>query len=296
MTTRELIKQRMTEHTDAGNVILSQSLCGVGGVQNTVSLDDKTNLVELPISDSSNPGIAVGFALAGRMPVYIIRFGGNFGLLNFWSILSYASKAKELWNIKCPMFVRIIGAEGSFGPVASNPNYSIPMHYPGVKVLAPLTSSEWDVGWNDFLKGDGPVICCESRNSYNIEGEIEGVFRPYKPQVNIFAIGPARLEAEKAKIELHAQGIFADVIHIYQLKPLWIPSSRHSDVNIVVDSDYTICGAGEHVAYELETNYGLQGIRTRLLGLEDKSAGFAPHTDNITPSSYKIVEFVKNLL
>lgn len=299
MTTRDLIKQKMSEHTAKGNFICAQSLLGAGGVANTVSLEDKKGLIDLPISDSSNPGVCVGMALGGKKPVYIIRYSG-FSTINFWPIVNYAAKCKELWEISCKLFVRVISSEGSIGPVASNMAHSIYAHYPGLKVYAPMLPSEWQTAWDDFNSGDGPVICSEYRASYDLKeddlwnpGWMSGGL-----DVNIFAIGGARIQAQEASNLLWQQRpqIVSNVIHINKLCPLEIPKWERAKLNIVVDSDYARCGIAEHIGYQLAKDewIGEQGF-VHVVGLKERSAGFAKHCDNITPQANEIVGLINQL-
>jgi hypothetical protein len=82
------------------------------------------------------------------------------------------------------------------------------------------------------------------------------------------------------------------------LKPLvlpdeLIPALNSSKIAIVIDSDFTYCGASESIAYRLMIE---TGRRVHALGLEDRTAGFAPSLDNPTPTPERIAERVRNLL
>ena len=58
----------------------------------------------------------------------------------------------------------------------------------------------------------------------------------------------------------------------------------------MIDSDFHICGASEHIA-------NLLMIKTSKpvfsLGLEDRTSGFAAHCDNLTPNAIKIANAVE---
>ena len=53
------------------------------------------------MADVAGGGFAVGAALAGRKPIYVIRYQG-FNWYNSVSIINYAAKSKELWDV--PLF------------------------------------------------------------------------------------------------------------------------------------------------------------------------------------------------
>ena len=298
MTTRDTIKKLMSQHTTNGGLICSQSLCGVGGVQNTISLDDKTGLIEFSISDSSNPAIAVGMALS-KPTIYIVRFSG-FGWLNFWPICNYAAKCKELWGYSCKLLVRCMVAENQIGPVASNSNHSIVCHMPGIRVVSPLTSNEWEEIWEVYQRSDGPILVSESRKGYDINYETPNLLSHYSSDITLLGISNARLECIKAKDILEQQGYKVNIGHIINLKPLEISidileSICETNLVVIVDGDYETCGISEHIAYQIYKNERLSAD-IRVLGLEDRTAGFAKHCDNITPTAEKIVNFAKKYL
>lgn len=294
-TTRDTIKKLMSKHTRDGGLICAQSLCGVGGLQNTISLENKTGLKDFPISDSSNPAIAVGMSLSKKV-VYVIRFAG-FGWINYWPIVNYAAKCKELWGYKSQLLIRCMSAEDQIGPVASNANHSIVCHMPGIKVFAPMTSQEWEYIWKEYQNSDSPIFCSESRKSYDLDYEIYDDLSLTNIDIMLIGIGTARLECQKAQIKLEELGYNTNFINIISLKPLSFSKIQekcilNSQKVIVVDGDYTTCGISEHIAYKIMNEYN---IPTYILGLEDKTAGFATHCDNLTPSSEKIIDFINHL-
>lgn len=294
-TTRDTIKKLMSKHTRDGGLICAQSLCGVGGLQNTISLENKTGLKDFPISDSSNPAIAVGMSLSKKI-VYVIRFAG-FGWINYWPIVNYAAKCKELWGYKSQLLIRCMSAEDQIGPVASNANHSIVCHMPGIKVFAPMTSQEWEYIWKEYQNSDSPIFCSESRKSYNLDYEINDNLECINPDITLIGISASRLECQKAISKLENLGYNTSFINIVNLKPLSFSKKQeecilNSQKVVVIDGDYTICGISEHIAYKIMSEYNTLAYA---LGLEDKTAGFAKHCDNLTPSAEKIVDFIKCL-
>ena len=303
MNVAETIKRNTRKHLEAGGLFYGQCVTAVGWIGGTVpEMTEQDGIVELPTSDSSNSGIVCGAALAGKRPIYAIRYQG-FMSYNATSLLNYAAKSKEMWKVPCPVFVRAIGMEGSIGPVATGMHHGMVMRPPGPVVAYPLTSLEWQEVWDFFLKNDDPVYCSEHRKSFKIDYEIDDIFKRDKfnrsthaPKVTILAIGAARLEAMKACKMLSDQGINFNLINLVWLKPLKISDKiisciRESDFSVVVDSDYKICGASEHIANSLMIK---TGKRVYSMGLEDRTAGFAAHCDNITPTARAIVAFVND--
>ncbi len=284
------IKEITRNHLLNNNGLLyGQCVTAVGWVGGTVpELSEKEGIVELPISDVSNGGIVVGSALVGRRPIYVIRYQG-FAQYNMITILNYAAKSKDMWNRQCPLFVRGIGMEGGIGPVASHMHHGMIMRMPGIKVFAPMTPNEWKNVWQYFLDHDDPVYCSEHRLSFDINYEMGCDIRTdYSNQYIIFAIGAARLNAMCVHETIYSTCVF----HITQLKP-YIPTLEHIIAAnqglkvLVVDSDYSTCGAAEHIAQKLseKTNRHID-----VLGLEDRTAGFSYNTDVVTPSTEQMID------
>ena len=68
-TIRELTRQHIA---DNNGLVLGQCLSAVGWVQNTVPAQKK-GIEELPMTDIAGAGIAVGAALTGRRPIFILQ-------------------------------------------------------------------------------------------------------------------------------------------------------------------------------------------------------------------------------
>jgi acetoin:2,6-dichlorophenolindophenol oxidoreductase subunit beta len=297
-TVAETIRAATAEHLKSRNGLLfGQCVTAVGWIGGTVpELTEADGIIELPASDCSNAGVVCGVALAGRRPIYAVRYQG-FLWLNLSYIVNYASKSKEMWGVPCPVFVRAIGMEGAIGPVASGNQHSMAMRMPGIIVAAPMTPTEWQEIWDYFLDHDDPVLCSEHRLSFPINYEITDQHHS-QPDVSFFPISAARLRVREAVVDLGNMGYCCDVNRIVWLKPLKITdkmlnSLGNSRFGVVVDSDFATCGASQAVAHELMLATG-RPVYT--LGLEDRTAGFAPHADNLTPSVQKIKALTLKML
>ena len=248
------------------------------------------------MADVAGAGIAVGAAVVGRRPIYVIRYQG-FMWYNAAPLLNYAAKSKEMWGVPCPIFVRAIAMEGGVGPVASGSHHGMVMRMPGMPVCAPMTPGEWIEAWDWYMAHDQPLYVSEHRRSFPLDGEMASVLHE-RPVVTLLAISAARLQAVEAVEFLKQEGIECDLIHIVWLKPFKateeiLDSLRKSGLGIVIDSDFEIAGASRSIAYELMLE---ASVPVHALGLEDRTAGFAPHLDNGTPSAEQIATRVKALL
>lgn len=291
-TVADTIRDLTREHLLTRNGLLfAQCVTAVGWIGGTVpELTEADGIVELPTSDVSNSGIVVGAALAGRRPIYVIRYQG-FMWYNAASLVNYAAKSKYLWDTPCPVFVRALGMENHMGPVASGMFHGLVMHMPGMPVAAPVTPAEWRQVWQFFLAHDDPVYCSECRHCFGIDYEMEDRLAP-DPEVTVFAVSLARLRC--AAIGLPR----CNLSHVLWLKPTCfspaaLASLGRSKFGVVVDPGYTSGGASQVLAYELMHRTGRPVFA---LGLADRTSGFAQHCDNVTPGTEEIVRFIKDKL
>lgn len=297
-TVAETIRHITRKHLAEGNGLLfGECVTAVGWIGGTVpEMSEQEGIVELSMADVAGPGIAVGAALVGRRPIYVIRYQG-FMWYNASPLVNYAAKSKEMWGIPCPIFVRSLAQEGGIGPVASACHHGIVMRMPGMPVCAPMTPGEWSMVWEWFMSHDDPLYVSEHRRSFPINYEMEHVLND-RADITILAISAARLNAGEAVKLLAREGINCGLIHLLWLKPFQITEVMMNSLNktglgLVIDSDFEIAGASRSIAYELML---ASSVPVYALGLEDRTAGFAPHLDNPTPPVEKIVRRVKSLL
>jgi acetoin:2,6-dichlorophenolindophenol oxidoreductase subunit beta len=297
-TVGQTIQSITRRHLRENNGLLfGQCVTAVGWIGGTVpEMTEAEGIVELSMADVAGAGIAVGVALMGRRPIYVIRYQG-FMWYDAAPLLNYAAKSKEMWKVPCPLFVRSLAMEGGIGPVASAAHHGMVMRMPGMPVVAPMTPKEWAGAWEWFMSHDDPLYVSEHRRSIGIDYEMDPV-RDSRPDITLLAISAGRLNALEAASLLAKEGIRCDVLHLVWLKPFCISdeirqSLRGSGLGLVIDSDYEIAGASRSIAYEVMHAVSCPVFA---MGLEDRTAGFAPRLDNPTPPASKIAERVKALL
>lgn len=292
-TVAETIREITRAHLEGGGMLLGESVSAVGWVNNTVP--DTTNIVELPMTDVAGAGIAAGAALAGRRPVFVVRFQ-DFLILNGSPLIFYAAKLKDLHGRSAPVFVRAIAAEG-LGPVHSGVLHSLFMHFPGFKVASPMTPREYEDVWRIYMENDDPFICSEHRASYSNKDEladetVDGA------DITIYSISATRFEAKKAAKLLRNEGLKCNLVNIVWLKPFALSSRlieplKDSKIGLVVDPGHEIAGASESIAYTLMIN---TGYPVKALGLEDRTKCLCPPLQNKAPDAFRIYEAAKDLL
>ena len=216
-TIRNLSKKILDKNK---GIVIGQCLSAVGWVQNTVPAQKK-GIVELPMTDVAGAGFAVGAALAGIRPIFILRFQ-SFLWLNASPIINHAAKSKEIFGYGAPVFIRAIASEGpSSGPIHTNCYHSPFAHMPGLPICAPMTPKEYNEIWNKYLKSDSPMLVSEHRRSYKESIEFKDEINKAS-RLTLFLISASRFEANKIKEKLKKKGIQIDIFHILWLKPFII--------------------------------------------------------------------------
>lgn len=295
-TVAETIKEITLRHLTRNNgLLLGQAISAVGWVNNTVP--DCAGIIELSMADVAGSGIAVGAAVAGRRPIFVLRFQ-DFLILNGSIIINYAAKTREFFGTGTPIFVRAIATEGKgAGPVHAGKLHSIFMHFPGLRVCAPMTSNEYQECWEDFLSHDDPMIASEHRISFTNSQELPDLIVK-GADITIYAISAARFNVSRAAEILEKEkGIKCNIVHIMWLKPFKLTDRllaplKKSKMGIVVDSGFELAGASQSIAYSLMWETGKP---VKALGLYDKSVGVSPESENSTPGAERIVEVISEI-
>ncbi|MBI5469343.1 MAG: hypothetical protein HY891_09455 [Deltaproteobacteria bacterium] len=292
-TVAETIREITRRHLEGGGMLLGESISAVGWVNNTVP--DCKGIVELPMTDVAGSGIAVGAALVGRRPIFVIRFQ-DFLILNGSPLIFYAAKVKELHGKSAPVFVRAIASEG-LGPVHSGVLHSIFMHFPGFRVASPMTPKEYEEVWADYMSNDDPMIVSEHRCSYANSREMEDLIAE-DADITLYAISSTRFEAIKAAGQLAGEGIRCNVVHIVWLKPFIVDTRitaplKSSRLGMVIDPGHEIAGASQALAYMISD---ATGFRVKALGLRDRTKCLHPPLQNRAPDAKRICEAVREIL
>ena len=295
-TTSDSIKRITRKHlTDDNGLLFGQCVTAVGWIGGTIP--DCEGIIEIPMTDVAGPGFAVGAALMGRRPIFVVRYQG-FMWYNCSSLVNYASRSKAVWGKACPVFIRSLGMEGNgVGHTASSCLHSIFMHPPGMPVAAPVTPQEYQSVWNYFMDHDDPIYVSEHRKSYTVSEEMPDIYRS-DADITVFPISGARLNMKEAEQLLLDEGISCNICPILWLKPFRpsnevLDSLRKTGIGLVVDSDFEIAGASRSISYEL---MHLTGASVHALGLKDQVCGATATQENITPSPEEISARIIELL
>lgn len=253
---------------------------------------------DTPLAEDAMTGAAIGMALAGLRPIHIhIRM--DFMLLAMNQLVNIAAKSHYMFGgqVNIPLVVRsMIGKSWGQGAQHSQSLYSFFMHVPGLKVVAPTTPYDAKGCLIEAIRDNNPVIYIEHRILHFQKGYVpeklytvaSGKARVTVEGKDITLVGISymQLECQRAARYLESVGIKAEVIDPIWLSPLDIDtivtSVNKTGSLIVVDNDWTTCGAGsEIVSLVLEKLQGKREIKVHRMG-------FAPVTCPPTPPLEKL--------
>ena len=297
-TVKETIKSITRHHLEVEkSLCFGQCLTAVGWVGGTLpEMYEDEGMVEVTTADVANGGFVVGAGLQGIRPIYVVRYQG-FQWFNSPLIVNYAAKSKEIWDRPCPIFVRSIAMEGGMGPVAGSSHHSIYQRMPGTRILSPMSPSEYQFAYDQFMSEDEVYYISEHRRSYDNTKELLNVILE-DSDIVLFPMGVTRFDAMVAREMLLDKGITASIVHLLWIKPFeffdewreYLDNSKYG--GLVLDDDYEQ-GVASSIAHRMMIK---SKKKVYTLGLDHRTAGFHSSVDNLPPSPEKIVNLVERII
>jgi acetoin:2,6-dichlorophenolindophenol oxidoreductase subunit beta len=247
-----------------------------------------------PLSEDAMTGFGIGAAMAGMRPVHVhIRM--DFLMLCMNQLVNMAAKAHYMYGgaVSVPMVVRsMIGKSWGQGAQHSQGLYSMFMHVPGLKVVAPSNAYDAKGCMIAAIRDDNPVIFVEHRLLYPTEAPVPvepfvvefGRARVMRRGEDLTIVGISNMAVEclRAAELLADAGIAAEVIDPVCLAPLdvdtIIQSAEQTGRLLVVDNAWINCGASA----EIVARVAERPVRNRSIRFE--RMGFAPTTCPTAPA------------
>jgi len=219
---------------------------------------------DTPISESAIIGAAIGAAITGMRPVAEIMFG-DLTALAMDQIANQAAKIRYMFGgqAKCPMVIRTPFGGGV--NIASHHSQSLEawfMHVPGLYVAVPSTPYDAKGLLKAAIRGDNPVVFCEHKLLYPLEGEV-----PEEEYTVPFGVADVKHEGEDVTIvatlymvhkalgaaeELEKDGVSAEVVDPRTLTPLdkqaIIKSVKKTGRLVIVSEDCKTAGVTAEIA------------------------------------------------
>jgi len=237
---------------------------GVLGVtKGLVQQFGRERVLDTPISESAYIGAAVGAASTGLRPVAELMFIDFFGVC-FDQIFNQGAKFRYMFGgkAKVPMVVRTtIGAGFRAAGQHSGCHYSVFTHMPGLKVVVPSTPSDARGLLVASIRDDDPVIFCEHKLLYDLEGEVppgdhvvplgKADIKRSGSGVTLVTLGRMVHLALEAAEALAGDGVSVEVLDLRTISPMdedaILESVRKTRRLVVVDEDNPRCSIATDV-------------------------------------------------
>src|SRR5512132_2026277 len=207
MTYREALRSAMAEEMDRDeSVVLIGEDIGVYGGTHLVTdgLIDRfgpKRVIDTPISEGGFTGAAIGMAMMGMRPI-VEMMTMNFSFLAVDQIIQNAAKVRYFsgGQVKVPLVIR--GPNGGGVQLSAQHTHSLESfygHFPGLKVVAPVTPNDAKGMMLTAVRDDNCVIFLEAGALYGTKGEVaEGD--------NAVPFGRARIAREGGDVTLVSYG------------------------------------------------------------------------------------------
>ncbi len=180
MTYREALKAAMSEEMERDeDVVLMGEDIGVYGGTHLITdglLDTfgPKRVIDTPISENGFTGAAVGMAMMCLKPV-VEMMTWNFSFLAADQIFQNAAKVRYFsgGQVEVPLVIR--GPNGGGVQLSSQHTHSLENyygHFPGLKVVAPVTPHDVKGMMLTAIRDPNPVIFLEAGALYGTKGEV----------------------------------------------------------------------------------------------------------------------------
>jgi len=287
-----------------------------GNFNTTVGLYElygEMRLRDTPISERGFTGLCTGAAVLGAHPVIDFMFldfelDGLGELINQTSRIHWMSSGR----LKVPIVLRGGVGVASTGPHHSSNLFSVFMHIPGLRVVTPVFPADAKGLLKTALRSDDPVMFLEHKKLMKIKGDVpEGeyftpfgkanIVRPGK-DVTVVAISFMVIKSLEAAGILEKEGVSVEVIDPRTLSPLDIDTILESISRthrlLVVDEDYSPCGAGAEIAAQVMERgfYELDAPVRRVNGVFSPAPYSPPLEAAVVPNEITIAQALRDLL
>ena len=206
-TYREALREAMVHEMDRDEsvVLLGEDIGIYGGTHLiTDGLYDQygpKRVIDTPISENGFTGAAIGMAMMGMRPI-VEMMTWNFSFLAADQIIQNAAKVRYFsgGQVKVPLVIR--GPNGGGVQLSAQHTHSLESfygHFPGLKVVAPVTPNDAKGMMLTAIRDDNPVIFLEAGALYGTKGEVED-------GDNAVPFGKARIAREGSDVTLIAYG------------------------------------------------------------------------------------------
>lgn len=221
-------------------------------------------VLDTPVSESGFVGTAIGAATVGMRPIVELMFIDFLGVC-LDQFLSNAAKLRYMLGGQVQVPLTVVTRTGAgVGSAAQHSEsiYSILVHIPGIKVVAPSDPYTAKGLLTAAIRDNDPVVVCDHKKLINNSGHVPeesytlplGKARTLREGGDVTLLGISLMTQVclEAADELAKEGIEAEVIDLLSLSPLddetILESVGRTNRIVIVDEDNPRCGMAADIA------------------------------------------------
>ena len=275
-----------------------------GTTKNLYKKFGSKRVFDMPTSENSFTGFALGLAIEGKKPV-IVHQRVEFALLSMDQIINQAAKWFYMSGGKKPMPIvirLIIGRGWGQGPQHSQSLESIFAHIPGLKVVCPSTPLNAKGLLISSIKDKNPVIFFEHRWLHNTTGYVpkknitqklgQSKYVTRGNDITIIAFSYTVIESLKLHKILKQNKISAEIIDLLTLRPLEvtkiIKSAKKTKKILIIDNGWTKYGVSAEIS-SIISDQQIKGAEIVRIGNYD---GPIPSTISLAKFAYPSLKLI----
>lgn len=233
-----------------------------GTTKNLKEIFGPNRVWDMPTSENTMTGVAIGASLNGLKPV-MVHQRLDFFLLAIDQLVNNAAKWHYMFGGKksVPITIRLIQGRGwGQGPTHSQTLQSWFAHIPGLKVMEPTNPHDAYHMLLESISDPNPVLFYEHRWLHNSTGMVDkknptstgkAVICSRGTDVTIVANSFGVAEAKFACVELNKFGIYPELIDLRYLNPIdWdtiYQSVEKTRSILVIEPDHTTCSISSEI-------------------------------------------------
>ncbi len=324
----EAIKQSMSK--DESVFVMGEDIVGAAGrseqgfsdawgnsarwTKGLYDLFGPERVLDTPISESAFVGAAIGAASVGMRPVVELMFIDFVGVC-MDQILNNAAKTRYMLGgqLGVPLtLITRIGAGVGWGAQHSESIYSLLVHIPGIKVVAPSDAYTAKGLLGSAIMDNDPVVICDHKKLLDLESFVPeadyelpiGKARVSRPGSDLTLVGISHMTnicLQAAEI-LEAFGIDVEVIDLLSLSPIDTDSILKSVSKtgrlVVVDEDNPRCGmASDIISSVVEKGFSLLKQSPKMVTAPHTPVPYSASLEDLyVPNPARVVSTIKDML
>lgn len=308
-----VIAQKEEMSRDDRVVLIGEDISIYGGTE-IVKNFDENRVRNVPISENSFTGMAIGAAMTGLRPIVDLTIA-SFTYLASDQIINQASKLRFMTGgqVQVPIVFRT-GMYYKIGNAAQHSDRPYPMFMsmPGLKVIVPSTPSDMKGLLKSAIRDDDPVMVFEDCNlwakkeivSMDVDCTIpigKADVKRIGTDVTVISVGACLSISMEAAETLKNQGISVEVVDPRTLAPLdkvtLIKSVAKTGHVVIVDNAHRNNSAASEIAAVI-VEEAFESLRSPIQRVTtmDVHIPFSPELESIVyPTSEDIIAAVNRI-